>query len=36
MCTTHKDRINTELLKFFQDGGAATGVRQKTAAAGRA
>jgi non-heme chloroperoxidase len=36
MCTTHKDRINAELLKFFQDGGAATGVRQETAAAGRA
>ena len=36
MCTTHKDRINTELLKFFQDGGAATGARRETAAAGRA
>jgi non-heme chloroperoxidase len=36
MCTTHKDLINAELLKFFQEGGAATGTRRVKAAAGRA
>jgi len=36
MYTTHKDLINTELLKFFQEGGTAPGTRRETAAAGRA
>ena len=36
MCTTHKDLINAELLKFFQEGGAATGTKRETATSGRA
>jgi non-heme chloroperoxidase len=36
MCTTHKDLINAELLKFFQEGGTATGGKREKAAAGRA
>src|SRR5262245_6355042 len=32
MITTHKDRINAELLKFFQEGGTAIGARRDTAA----
>jgi non-heme chloroperoxidase len=36
MCTTHKDLINAELLKFFQEGGTATGTKREKAGAGRA
>ena len=35
MYTTHKDLINAELLKFFQEAGAA-GTKRETTAAGRA
>jgi non-heme chloroperoxidase len=35
MCTTHKDLINAELLKFFQEGRTATGTKREKAAAGR-